>query len=232
MKLATMLTLAGVTYWLYSQANANPADGTVAPVGVNYVDDADAVSYAPNIVPLDQTGLYMSPNLAPFLSMIRTSECGELVPDAQRYQTYYGGSLFSNMADHPCITGEKAPVTLPAQWCANLGLAAGCVTTAAGAYQITRSTWGLPGSGRGIRQDNGDGHGTLADFSPASQDVAAARLLAQCGALDLIAAGNINAAITKASSLWASLGGSSGQGAHPLDTLLAWFNAAATTAGV
>lgn len=229
MKLTTLLALGGAAYWLYTQAEDNPADGTVAPVGVNYVDSPDAVTFNPGIVPLDQSGAYMDPNLPPFMQMIRTSECGALTPDAQRYQTYYGGTLFTNMSDHPVITGEKAPVVLPPQWCANLGLSPGCVTTAAGAYQMTRSTWAGPvgSTGRGIRQDNGDGHGYLADFSPASQDIAAARLLQQVGALDLLASGNFSGAVKAASRLWASLQGSTaGQGTNGLDTLLSWFNAA------
>ena len=81
---------------------------------------------------------------------------------------------------------------MAASVCINAGLAPGCVSTAAGAYQIIKSTW------QGVR----DG---LPDFSPASQDAAAIRLLAQTGALKLILAGDIDGAVEKANNIWASL---------------------------
>lgn len=152
-------------------------------------------------------GAYMSTpesNLSAFLYMIRSTEHvypRDVVNDAC-YQIFYGGSYFENLIDHPVITGEKVGVPLPAAMCRAAGYASGkCVSTAAGAYQIIKPTW------NSIREN----HPRLPDFSKASQDEAARRLLEKCGALALIYSGDIQGAIRKASSLWASLPGSSAQ---------------------
>lgn len=139
-----------------------------------------------------------------FLFMIRSSEHAypRDVLNNACYNIFYGGSYFENMIDHPVITGEKVGVPLPAAMCRASGYASGkCASTAAGAYQIIKPTWN---SIRAIAP-------RLPDFLPASQDEAARRLLAQCGALPLIYAGDIAGAIQKASKLWASLPGSTAQ---------------------
>jgi len=166
-------------------------------------------------------------NLAAFLYLIRSSEHlfpRDVVGDAA-YQIFYGGSRFESMADHPTITGEKRGIRLPAQMCRNAGYASGvCVSTAAGAYQINRPTWDeFRAAGRwGPR---------LPDFSPASQDEAARRILARVGALPLIEAGDIEGAIVRASPRWASLPFStSGQRKHSLEFAAARFNEAAQAA--
>lgn len=153
-----------------------------------------------------------------FLFMIRASEHvypRDVLNDAC-YNIFYGGSYFENMIDHPVITGEKVGVPLPAAMCRASGFASGkCVSTAAGAYQIIKPTWSA------IRAASP----RLNDFSPASQDEAARRLLAQCGALPLIYAGDITGAIQKASKLWASLPGSTAQqNPKSLSFALARFN--------
>lgn len=71
--------------------------------------------------------------------------------------------------------------------------AGGYTSTAAGAYQILSRTW--------------DGLG-LADFSPASQDLAAVMLIRRRGALADVLAGRIERAILKCAKEWASLPGS------------------------
>lgn len=161
-----------------------------------------------------------SDNLRGFLYMLRS--CEHLSGDVARaldYGTFFGGGRFYNFADHPVNTGELRGVPLKPEWCRAAGFASGrCVSTAAGAYQFTRPTWdGLRASGR---------HGPrLPDFSPASQDEAARRLLAQIGALAMIEAGNIEGAIRVASARWASLPGStSGQPQKSMQFALAKFN--------
>jgi len=64
----------------------------------------------------------------------------------------------------------------------------------------------------------------LPDFSPASQDAYAIEQLKERGAVALIGTGDIQAAITACSSIWASFPGNQyGQGGHTMDTLLSKF---------
>ena len=116
------------------------------------------------------------------------------------YEIFYGGTRFVDLSDHPVITGELAPVALPERMCKAAGLNSPCFTTAAGAYQFIRPTW--------TRLRNKLG---LDDFSEQNQDKAALELLKETGIVDLIQAGEIEAAIRKASNIWASLPGSLAQ---------------------
>jgi lysozyme len=137
-----------------------------------------------------------------FLYMIRASEHvfpRDVANDAA-YGIFYGGSRFRNFADHPVNTGEKRGVTLSDAICKAAGLRPGCVSTAAGAYQIIRPTWNR------LKEKYG-----FPDFSPSSQDAAAIYLLLESGAYDLIVAGDIEGAIKKASKIWASLPGNTYQ---------------------
>jgi lysozyme len=182
----------------------------------------DEASNDTSVVPLaSQTNLVTNPiyNLAPvapevtamnnpdqnisaFLFMIRSTEHvypRDVIGDAA-YSIFYGGSKFQSFRDHPVITGEKRGVPLPDAMCRAAGLKPGCVSTAAGAYQLIKPTW--------VRLRDKLG---LPDFSPASQDLAAVELLREAGALDLIQAGDIEGAIKKSSRIWASLPGSTAQ---------------------
>jgi len=141
-------------------------------------------------------------NLSAFLFMIRSTEHvypRDVIGDAA-YSIFYGGSKFSSFRDHPVITGEKKGVPLPDAMCAAAGLKPGCVSTAAGAYQLIKPTW--------VRLRD---KLNLPDFSPLSQDRAAVGLLEEIGAVDLIYSGDIEGAIHKASRIWASLPGSTAQ---------------------
>jgi lysozyme len=141
-------------------------------------------------------------NLSAFLFMVRSTEHvypRDVVNDAA-YSIFYGGSKFQSFRDHPVITGEKKGVPLPDAMCAAAGLKPGCVSTAAGAYQLIKPTW--------VRLRD---KLNLPDFSPLSQDRAAVGLLEEIGAVDLIFAGDIEGAIKKASKIWASLPGSTAQ---------------------
>jgi muramidase (phage lysozyme) len=140
--------------------------------------------------------------VAAFLYMIRASEHvypRDVVND-DCYGIFYGGARFSDFSEHPVITGEMKPVPLSDAMCRAAGRAPGCVTTAAGAYQIIRPTW--------IRMRDKLG---LTDFSPASQDRAAIELLEESGAMERLGLDDILGAISKASTVWASLPGSTAQ---------------------
>lgn len=138
--------------------------------------------------------------LAAFLYMIRASEHvfpRDVVNDAC-YSIFYGGAVFLNASDHPVITGELKGVRLPDKMCRDAGFGPGCVSTAAGAYQIIKPTW------QRVRQAGTWGP-RLPDFSRESQDEAARRILIMVGALDAVQAGDFDAAIARASTQWASL---------------------------
>lgn len=70
----------------------------------------------------------------------------------------------------------------------------------------------------------------LPDFGPTSQDTIALHQISECNALHLIAAGQIEDAITACSRIWASFPGSPyGQHTHPMGDLLRVYQAALTT---
>lgn len=142
-----------------------------------------------------------------FLFMIRCCEhryprdvlpVGESAPC---YTTFFGGAQFTDLSDHPVITGEMKPVRLSDAMCKAAGLGPGCVSSAAGAYQFIRPTW------ERLRK-KGD---FLEDFSPANQSEAALRLLEEIGARNKYLEGDIEGAIVAAGRAWASLPGSKAQ---------------------
>lgn len=171
----------------------------------------------------DYTGTYMKSeveNLDSFRYLLRSTEHrfpDDVVNDAA-YHIFYGGSTFSDMSDHPVNTGEKKGVPLPDRYCLAAGLSPGCVSTAAGAYQIIRPTWNR------VRVAGKYGE-RIPAFDDEGQDEAARRILADIGALPYVLRGDIETAIAKASKTWASLPGSTAkQGGKSLAFALARFN--------
>lgn len=217
--LAVGLVLAGGIFW-WANANAityYPDGSAEIPVG----DDSDpSVDYGGDAGPGDDEDV---PNIdasdpdwitQAFLYMLRSCEhTAADVLSGDCYQTFYGGSRFSDMSNHPVLTGEKVGVPLPPQTCIAAGIASGnCVSTAAGAYQITVPTW------KGVNAG-------LPDFDIASQDQAAVRLLQKCGALPALLSGDFPGAVAKAAKLWASLPGSTAQqGGRSFDFATAKYN--------
>ena len=210
MKQGPALLFAGLAAWLLlrpREAQALQVDAASNDVSV--VPDAAVTNLETNpiynfvqIPPEVQAMTEPQAALSAFLFMIRSTEHvypRDVLNDAA-YSIFYGGSKFSNFADHPVLTGEKKGIPLPDHFCKAAGLKPGCVSTAAGAYQIIKGTW--------TRLKN---KLNLPDFSPLSQDQAAVALLDEVGALDLIYAGDIEGAIKKASRIWASLPGSTAQ---------------------
>lgn len=175
--------------------------------------EAQQISKADNDMSVNQTPATSNeamPEIDPtqasidaFLFMIRACEhrYPTDVTNNAAYNIFYGGKRFSDLSDHPVITGELKPVPLSDSMCIAAGLEPGCVSTAAGAYQLIRPTW------KRVREISP----RLEDFSPESQDEAALRLLDECGALRMIESGDIEGAINKASKIWASLPGSTAQ---------------------
>lgn len=114
-------------------------------------------------------------NLSAFLALIRKAEANG------DYYALVGGGQFSDTSDHPTNTGEFAGIRMPD----------GRLTTAAGAYQITRTTWNDIG-----------GVGRYGDFLPRSQDLAAVDLIRRRGALPDIEAGRFDSAVSKLRNEW------------------------------
>lgn len=128
-------------------------------------------------------------NLSAFLYMIRKAE-GTASENGYRYlfgSTYGHEKLFNSYADHPkkfFDYTDKAGKTV--------------VTSAAGAYQITYTTW------KALKMKI-----SLPDFSPSNQDKAAIQLITEKkGAIDDIKAGRFISALDKVRKIWASLPGS------------------------
>jgi muramidase (phage lysozyme) len=132
-------------------------------------------------------------NKQAFLAALRL---GEGTSDSSGYYRLCGGGNMSTLADHPAKLGWGG-WRLPAQMAINAGFADGrAVSTAAGAYQITKPTWNGCVAALG-----------LADFSEANQDAAAWYLIGQKGAKADVLAGRIESAIYKLRNVWASLPG-------------------------
>jgi muramidase (phage lysozyme) len=139
-------------------------------------------------------------NVAAFLTMIAISEGTEHEPDpfrvcyAKRHTiidfTYHPHQL------RPDGTREWAGEKLTDAQCAAVGLHPGCISSAAGRYQITWGTF-----------DRLQGNLKVPDFTPASQDDCAIELLKEVGALEFVNRGGISEAIALSAHLWASLPG-------------------------
>ena len=137
-------------------------------------------------------------NVRAFLAMIRKAE-------GAGYDTLFGGGAFQGYADHPRVkTWEKRD-----EFIAN---GKKDYTTAAGAYQITATTWDRVAPAL-----------KLPDFSPQSQDLCAIELIRRRGALADVRAGRFDVAVGKCAAEWASLPG----GPYPQPTRSAAFVRAA-----
>lgn len=116
-------------------------------------------------------------NVQAFLRAIRAGESSQS-DDAYRMLVY--GGTFSDFSTHPKIFKAIPNSTLK--------------TSAAGAYQITYTTW------QWLRVLAG-----VSDFSPASQDKMAVAYLRKLGALSDIVAGDYQAAIGKCRNVWEAI---------------------------
>lgn len=192
---------------------------TVGSLADPFTSAFDSLQTEVQAMTQDQSGMSPDANARAFLDVIQRCEG---TPEAGGYACLYGSSpqrpvTFSNFADHPKITGEWPGVRLSDVQCGGAGLSPGCITTAAGAYQMTRPTW------QRLRDRLG-----LPDFSPASQDAAAIQLLKDCGAYSRLAAGDLAGAVDAARRTWASLPGANyaGQGMRSMGQVAAWYGGA------
>lgn len=190
--------VAGAAWWI-NRGGTIGGETALAPGLIDYGYQAIDAFESGGSVNADQ-------NLKAFFKAVRY---GEGTASAYGYQTLYGGALFNSYADHPALMGWPG-VKLTTAQCAGAGFGPGCVSTAAGAYQINKPTW--------LRIKDKLG---LPDFSPASQDAAAIELIRERGALSDVQAGRIASAIDKVRKIWASLPGA-GYGQH--EVALTTFN--------
>lgn len=155
-------------------------------------------------------------NVRAFLETIKRCEGTAQAASPYRVCFAYRHTV-QDMSDHPAVTGEWRGEPLSDAQCRGAGLGPGCVSTAAGAYQIIRPTW------LALKGKLG-----LPDFSPASQDAAAVQLLRDCGAFQRLAAGDLAGAVSRARRTWASLPGANyaGQGMRSMDQVADWYRGA------
>lgn len=186
-----LIAAGAAAYLLLRDGGADPDTGEsdAAPDvsdWVNQATDAAATIF-------DSSAEDMSnPNIAAFLGAIRV---GEGTSDGDGYRRLCGGGNFDSFGTHPALAGWRG-FPLSAAQCAGAGFGPGCVSTAAGAFQINRPTWNRVAGVLG-----------LSDFSPASQDAAAIQLIREKGALGDVMAGRVADAVAKVRKVWASLPG-------------------------
>jgi muramidase (phage lysozyme) len=154
-------------------------------------------------------------NLSAALITLQLSE-GTRGHGADPYRVCYGfAHTIGDMGEHPAITGEWRGERLSDQMCSNAGFAPGCISTAAGAYQLIKPTWIEARDALSLR-----------DFSGASQDAAAAYFFRRAGALQDVYAGRVASWVAKVRGRWASLPGNyAKQGQRSLAELASWYTA-------
>lgn len=159
----------------------------------------------------------LAAQLAAMRAAIQQSE-GTAGRAGDPYRVCYGNvHTIASFSDHPAVTGEWRGEPLSDGMCSAAGLGPGCVSTAAGAYQINKPTW-LP-----LKSKLG-----LPDFTPASQDAACEEILRQVGAVAYLERGDFAGAVNAARRKWASLPGAGyGQG----ERSIAWLTDRFTAAG-
>ena len=126
-----------------------------------------------------------SPYVRAVLDMIAAAEIGQDANNAQRgYNVAFGkNATFDSYAAHPGVRGEYIDKQGQRR-----------TSSAAGRYQF------LEGTVRDLQKRYG-----FSDFSPQTQDEMAVALMMDAGALDDILRGDLNAALPKLGTRWASL---------------------------
>jgi muramidase (phage lysozyme) len=160
-------------------------------------------------------------NVRAFLEAIAWAEGTAKQPDP--YRVCYGYKhTVQSFKRHPAQRDsskrrEWGGEPLTDRQCAGVGLGPGCVSTAAGKYQIILPTW--------VQAENALG---LPDFGPESQDRAAEYLIQRRGALELVRQGRFTEAVQRCKKEWASLPGAGYDGQamrREADLVLAYQNA-------
>lgn len=211
-----LMSVAGIAYAMRRpQANAAPqageGGGPVFQLPEFELPSLDALIET-NQTAADMNNANADRNESAFRETVIVSE-GTNRGGRNPYATVYSYAFtIADFSDHPGNRGWKG-VRLPDNMCKNAGFGPGCVSTAAGAYQITKTTW---------NRLKGKIH--LPDFSKTSQDRACMELIKERGALADVRAGRFAQAIAKCRREWASLPGAGyGQGENSLASLQAAY---------
>ena len=215
------VALIGAAYYLQAKASQDASEPADLYQGQDDILTSISDWTTANIIESDTVNALRNSmpsaggNIAAMLAAISAAEgtAGQSDP----YRVCFGYShTIGNLSEHPAISGEWMGKRLSDSMCAGAGLGPGCVSTAAGKYQIIKRTWTSVRDRLGLR-----------DFSPASQDAAAIELLRQRGALGPLGRGDFAGAVQAARKEWASLPGAGyGQGERSLSWLTAKFQAA------
>lgn len=215
------MALIGAAYYLHAQASkdAQPADLYTGQDDIlTSITDWTNANILENdaVNALRNTMTNPGGNISAMLAAISAAEGTAGQPDPYRVCFGYSHTI-QNLDNHPALSGEWMGKPLSLAMCAGAGLGPGCVSTAAGKYQMIRKTW------VSARDKLG-----LPDFSPDSQDAAAVELLRQRGALGPLVRGDFAGAVAAARREWASLPGAGyGQG----ERSIAWLQRKFTDAG-
>lgn len=132
-------------------------------------------------------------NINAFLKLLQFSE--GTYKNINPYAVTFGNSyVIKDFSDHPANLGTWGGKQLSNNLCSGAGQSYGCVSTAAGAYQIIKGTWNtvkknIPGI----------------TFNKEGQDRAAIYLIKKKNALEDVEAGKLHTAISKLNKTWASL---------------------------
>lgn len=137
-------------------------------------------------------------NQMAFLDMLSFSE-GTFGKGDKGYDVLVGGELFAGYADHPRKSIYLKSLNI--------------YSTAAGRYQILKRNFDAYKKILG-----------LLDFSPASQDAIALKMIEERGVFKYIESGQTAAAINGCANIWASLPGAGyGQRENRLDNLINFY---------
>lgn len=192
---------------LQAQGEAEQGDGSTA---LDYLNPIGAIERQIDSFNVERD--MGETNVAAYLDLIAWSEGTAGRGDGYRICYGYRHTI-RDLSDHPAVTGEWKGEKLSDAMCKGAGLGPGCVSTAAGRYQLIRPTWLACKRALG-----------LPDFSPTSQDAAAVYLIRQRGAIDDVRAGRVAEAVDKCRREWASLPGAGyGQGERKLSQLVAAY---------
>jgi lysozyme len=184
---AAVALVGAAVYYAWPAPNTDEGESDSGPDLEDYGQQVLAAADG-----LIEQGTENTMNQTAFLQALRYGE-GTSGPDG--YVTLCGGDKFGSYATHPALAGWGG-LPLSDTVCAMAGFGPGCVSTAAGAYQINKPTW------RRVAAKLG-----LTDFTPASQDAAAWFLITEKGADADVMAGRTDAAVAKVAKIWASLPG-------------------------
>jgi len=202
--LGALLLAAGGVAWAYGRSKND--EQSTAEGWLTMFDQNDTPATRPGL----------QSQLAAMLQAIAHAE--GTANQADPYRVCYAyRHVIRDLSDHPAVTGEWRGEKLPDAQCRAAGYGPGCVSTAAGKYQITRTTWARLKTKLNLR-----------DFAASSQDAAGAELLRECGAADYLQAGDFASAVRAARRTWASLPGA---GYDQPERSLAWVQARFEQAG-